>query len=382
MVYEILQISILILLFILIGIMIPFIMILLTNFYKYQTRINNLLVRITFCFGFGTFYDFLRVGFFIFSWYLYPFADKLAYCVKFFLYMIGLYYEAQLMSILMKNAGQEFKYEKRRNMIHLALISTFFIICLLTIQQSPVSPSGLFTYATTVILFWPFTILFLIVFIDLGLMASKVVMNTKEREIKKRVTITFLFFGLLTGIGYFNLRNFIFITYDYPYLLFYTIFIIALMGSLLISFLKFPELLEALNLYFNISSFYLIKENGEFIFNYDFIKEGLVEEISSSRKEMLGGFIYAISRGVGLSLKIDAKVNLLDFGDLKLVIEQGNLVYGVLLINEFSPILEERLKKIVREFENKFIGDLNNWNGKLADEKMDKIKELVFKLLR
>lgn len=382
MVYETLQISILILIFVIIGVTIPYIVILLKNFYKYQTRINNLLVRITFCFGFGSFYDFLRVSFFIFSWYLYPFADKLAYCVKFFLYMVALYYEARLMSILMKNARIEIKHEKIRKVVHLVFIATFFIICLLTIQQSSVSPSGLFTYATSDRLFWPLTVLFVIVFVFLGAMALKVFKNAKEGEIKKRVGITLMFFGLLTSIGYVNIRNFIYIPWDYPYILFYSIFIIALLGSLVISFLKFPELLEVLNLYFNVSSLYLIKENGEFIFSHDLIEEGLLEEIASSRKEMLGGFIYAISRGVGLALKIDAKVNLLDFGDFKLVIEQGNFVYGVLLINEYSPILEERLIKIIYQFESKFKDDIINWNGKLSDEKKENIKKLIYKLLR
>ena len=365
-----------------IGLTISYTVILLKNFYRYQTRINNLLIRITFCFGFGSFYDFLRVNFFIFSWYLYPFADKLAYCVKFFLYMVALYYEARLMSILMKNARQEIKHEKIRKAIHLVFIATFFIICLLTIQQSAVSPSGLFTYATTVRLFWPLTFLFVIVFTFLGAMALRVFKNTKEREIKKRVGITLVFFGLLTSIGYINIRNFVYIPWDYPYILFYAIFVIIILGSLVISFLKFPELLEVLNLYFNVSSLYIIKENGEFIFSHDLIEEELLEEIASSRKEMLGGFIYAISRGVGLALKIDAKVNLLDFGDFKLVIEQGNLVYGVLLINEYSPILEERLIKIIKEFESKFKDDIVNWNGKLSDDKKRAIKTMLYKLLR
>jgi len=296
--------------------------------------------------------------------------------------MVALYYEARLMSILMKNARIEIKHEKIRKVVHLVFIATFFIICLLTIQQSSVSPSGLFTYATSDRLFWPLTVLFVIVFVFLGAMALKVFKNAKEGEIKKRVGITLMFFGLLTSIGYVNIRNFIYIPWDYPYILFYSIFIIALLGSLVISFLKFPELLEVLNLYFNVSSLYLIKENGEFIFSHDLIEEGLLEEIASSRKEMLGGFIYAISRGVGLALKIDAKVNLLDFGDFKLVIEQGNFVYGVLLINEYSPILEERLIKIIYQFESKFKDDIINWNGKLSDEKKENIKKLIYKLLR
>ncbi len=379
--YEIFQFIILILIIMVIIIYIPFLYIIIKNYFVYQTRINSLLLRITFCFGFAYTYDFLRVGFFIFNWYLYPFADLTGYCVKYMLFLIGFYYEARLISILNKNSGNEMKFENIRKTIHLVFIGCFFAICLLTIKQTEVSPSGLYTFAPSVGLFLPMTIFFGIVSTILVFMAAKLVLNTKEKEVKKRVIITVLFFGFLTLINYLNIRNFILFPYDYPYILFFISYILILLGCLLFASLKFKGLLEVLNLYFNIDSLYVISEKGEFILSHDF-KEMDSEEVHTSRKEMLGGFIYAITRGVGLALKIDAKVNLLDFGDLKLVIEQGKYTYVVLLINEYSPIFEEKIIKIVNEIENSFESDLKTINKEISEQKKEEILKLIYNLLR
>ncbi|NHI94647.1 MAG: hypothetical protein EAX96_19300 [Candidatus Lokiarchaeota archaeon] len=379
--YEIIHLIIFILIGVMVGIYFPTITILIKNFYRFKTRINNYLLRISFCFGFGTFTNLFRILFFIYPMYLYPFADKLAYCVKLILYTIGLFYEVRLIEILYKNSGQKLQIEQFRKIIHTFFIASISIICLFTVEKSPISPSGLYTYTINAGLFWVLTSLILTVFFFIIIMARKVFINTKTIEIKKRLTIALTLFAFLTFEGYLNVRYFSWLPYGYPFIIFDVIFLIVLLGGILVAFVKFPDLLEVLNIYFNVGSIYIIKENGEFIYSEDFLDKSS-EDVVYSRKELLGGFIFAISRGVGLALKTDAKVSAIDFGNLKLIIEQGMHVYGVLIVKDYSPILEERLLKIINQFEKKFQKDLEKSTEKLSDNKKEEIKQLIDNLLR
>lgn len=84
--------------------------------------------------------------------------------------------------------------------------------------------------------------------------------------------------------------------------------------------------------------------------------------------DRLAGFISAI---VSFSEELlprmsDDWLKTIDRGSFKLIVERGDLVYGLLIAERETPEVRRRLKELVRTFERRFSSKIREWKGELG----------------
>ncbi len=165
----------------------------------------------------------------------------------------------------------------------------------------------------------------------------------------------------------------------------YILLMIALfVGIALIK--KYPNLLPQLGTSFAYQSLFIIRNNGQTLFQKEFAP--LVDEIKDRTiiNYLIGGFIYAISSGLKEVVKDNTSTHLqtMDFGKIKMVFYYGKEVFGVLFTQEANKVIYNRLKKSIEEFElnfNQFLKtnpSINLMEGaELSAENSDAKKKLI-----
>ncbi|NVM31488.1 MAG: hypothetical protein HWN65_21800 [Candidatus Helarchaeota archaeon] len=117
------------------------------------------------------------------------------------------------------------------------------------------------------------------------------------------------------------------------------------------------------------SLFLIFGDSGVCIFDHSFRAEEVLE------KQLIGGTISGITGLIQEVTRSKQKLQLMDQGETKILLEYGTYIIGVLITEENFYILRKKLKRLVEEFELKYEETLQNFTGSL--DEFGATKELV-----
>lgn len=109
--------------------------------------------------------------------------------------------------------------------------------------------------------------------------------------------------------------------------------------------------------------FVVMEKSGLCLHDSSFKSENMVE------RQLLGSSISGISELLQELTKSKYKLKFMDQGDVKIIIEYGNRVNGILITEANFNILRKKLKKLVEEFELKYEDLLVKFKGSLNEFK-------------
>ena len=350
---------------------------------QFPSKINKNVIKVSICFGFGISYDLLRLIPLIFSIPIDPFVDQFAFCVKFFLFLLGIYYEFQIQFIFLKNAGYKIKHEELIRALFITFILTFSTLSIPFSFRSTPDLIGIYRYELNAIVFLIMLIFLIPVMIYVAYQTKSLIDKVKDKTTSNKFIIAIILFVTIAIERFITIRPSLIFNFNY----FNTIVDLSILMGIAIAatmtFIKYSDIMEATNEYFNINSIFIIKNNGDLLYSYELLEDN-PEDTYSPRKLLLGGFIYAISQGVEEALKVDKKIAsiILGKGTYNLIIKYGKYTIGVLFIKETSLIFENKLMRFINNFEILHKQELENWRGKIADIREDDLKIFIKDLFR
>ena len=119
---------------------------------------------------------------------------------------------------------------------------------------------------------------------------------------------------------------------------------------------------------------YLIYTDGRGVYDYPFIKEILQDP------GLISGMFTAITSFIKETTKSTQLLKTIDHGDITILIEYGEFVFGALFVKGSSAEVRSQLKSFVKKFEAKHLDVLPDWSGRLAPFGEDNLLvEEVFK---
>ncbi len=119
---------------------------------------------------------------------------------------------------------------------------------------------------------------------------------------------------------------------------------------------------------------YIIYSDGRDVFNHPFVKEGLVDPA------LISGMFTAITSFIKETTKSTQLLKTIDHGDITILIEYGQYIFGALFIKGTSAEVRAQLKTFVSRFESIHSDVLSDWNGLLTPFREDKLLiEEIFK---
>ena len=120
---------------------------------------------------------------------------------------------------------------------------------------------------------------------------------------------------------------------------------------------------------------YIIYDDGRGIFDYNFSKE------YDHDPGIVSGMFSAITSFIKETTKSQELLKTIDHGDITILIEYGNRIFGALFIKgKQTAEVRSSLKELVTTFEAKYAEVLADWSGALIYFKEDnKLVENIFK---
>ncbi len=122
---------------------------------------------------------------------------------------------------------------------------------------------------------------------------------------------------------------------------------------------------------------YIIYGDGRGVFNYAFRSENLQDP------GLVSGMFSAITSFIKEMTKSTETLKKIDHGDITILLEYGNKIFGALFIKGTqSSEVRASLKEFVKKFEDKYKNILKNWTGALQhfiDEENTQLVENIFK---
>jgi hypothetical protein len=121
---------------------------------------------------------------------------------------------------------------------------------------------------------------------------------------------------------------------------------------------------------------YIIYDDGRGVFNYAFRSDEIQDP------GLVSGMFSAITSFVKEMTKSTEALKKIDHGDITILLEYGNKIFGALFIKGTeSSEVRAPLKEFVQKFEDKYKNILRDWTGALAhfkDEENNKLVENIF----
>lgn len=380
MVVEILKIAIIVLFGAIILLLTPIGYALGKDRIFYRTQINHYILRIMICFGIGIFIDFLRTAFFIFSLPIYPFADQVGFCSKFILFFLAIYYQTRLVATFVKQSGHKIPYENLQRMFYISGIAIISFLCVVTSFPLPADYLGVFTYSINPIL-W-ITIMFLMVphFAFIFFECTIIIRGLTHRKIKTPIIIAMFLFACLFFERFLSLTPSYLIPYNYLTIFLDLLVLLSVDTAMVLLLLKMPDIYEAITASFNFMALYLMKDNGDFILNYQ-VQDHSSQSDLQKRNLLLGGMVCALSKGSEYATEgLKSKIRSVNLGNNKLFITHGSRTFGVLYLKDHSPLLERKLTMLIEKFEALHKKELTDWKGNLADIDIDGTLKMIHKI--
>ena len=377
------QVVILVLLILIIGMFAPPGFMIVKNYLEFPSRINNYVIKVCICFGFGIIYDLLRLIPLIFFIPIDPFVDQFAFCAKMFLFLLGIYFEFQILFIFLKNAGHQIKHEEIVRALFLTFALVFGTLCIPFSFRSSPDLIGIYGYQLNATVFLIMFLILIPVMFYAIIQSKSLIEKVKDKKTNNKFILAVILFAGITLEGLNTLRPSIILNFYYLNIIFDLSILLGIIIAGTIAIIKYPDLMDATNEYFNINSIYIIKNNGDLLYSYELLEDN-PEDAYSPRKLLLGGFIFAISQGVEEALKVDKRISSINLGKgtHNLIIKYGKYTIGVLFIKEASPLFEDKLMKFINNFEILHKHELENWRGKIADIREEDLKIFIKDLFR
>ncbi len=122
---------------------------------------------------------------------------------------------------------------------------------------------------------------------------------------------------------------------------------------------------------------YIIYDDGRGVFNYAFRSDNIQDP------GLVSGMFSAITSFIKEMTKSAEALKKIDHGDITILIEYGNKIFGALFIKGVqSSEIRAPLKEFVQKFEERYKDILKDWSGALShfkDEDNNKLVEEIFK---
>jgi hypothetical protein len=122
---------------------------------------------------------------------------------------------------------------------------------------------------------------------------------------------------------------------------------------------------------------YIIYDDGRGVFNYAFRSDDIQDP------GLVSGMFSAITSFIKEMTKSAEALKKIDHGDITILIEYGNKIFGALFIKGVqSSEIRAPLKEFVQKFEDRYKDILKDWSGALShfkDEDNNKLVEEIFK---
>ncbi len=348
---------------------------------KEQNFIVQLVLLILVSTGYSILYETIRL--FAFLGFI-PYEgtfDIIGYYFVIFLTLFSFSLLFKLLLILAKQKGQEIKYgEVIRNVYLIIIIGLFGVNALTYIESSPVE-FGYFEFETHPILFYIILIIYLPYLTFMFKTFRGLFKEVNNKRIKRQfVAVRTIFVVILIerlvdlGGSYLFPVTFLRIFIEYSFL-----FLILIVAVFFI--LSERDFFENLSSYFCVKSIFFIRKTGQMLFGYQFHEHE--SQISFSSDELLiGGFIYAISNGLKMSLNIEGEIDEIEIGETTLIIEHGKETFAIFFVSEHTNKLHEKIKTFIKEFETNFKDELENWTGDISQFHSEKTQALIFDIFK
>ncbi len=127
---------------------------------------------------------------------------------------------------------------------------------------------------------------------------------------------------------------------------------------------------------------YVIDKKGICLYAFSFEKNiDLDDALNLDDSIMIGGVFSSIDKLLSKMMHTNEDLKLIDYKNLKIMLERGAEVIGVLILNEESSFLQYKLKVFLNEFETFFKGAIENFIGNVTTFKLARgIVQHVFEL--
>ena len=347
---------------------------------KHRTQVNQLIIGAYFGLAFGLLWECYRILAFVFTGSVDVPFDQFAFAIKFALVLLAVYAIISLLSILSRHSGQEVKHQSFIKSFYFLAAIVFSTLNGFTYYPSELNEFGFYIYqvhpilAVIVLAFYiPGTIY--VLFIG-GLFIKKI----KKKSFYRRMIVLAAVFGSLLVERYLHVIFYpLFSTYI-GVIMDLVVMVIAAIGSFLL--FKNISILEEISVYFCVRSIYLIsKTGGQMIYGCD-LQEVDAEDPLAPDRLLLGGFIFAVTQGLGNSLRTTKEIEIIKFGDITLLFKYTAYLFGVVLVSETVPLVHKKLGILVEKVEDHYKDALENWTGNLSQFKSEEINQWVIEIFR
>ena len=158
-------------------------------------------------------------------------------------------------------------------------------------------------------------------------------------------------------------------------------FIFGLMIYGFVFLLREPDFFDNVSCHFCVKSVYILKNEGEMLCGYNFHEEE-TEILLTGDQLLLGDFIYAISSGLKMALKLEESVDEVEIGDNSLVIKHGEKVFAILIISEHNEKIYDRINNFIEAFEYLHKDELNKKKMDISRFHSENTQKLLFDIFK
>ena len=348
------------------------------HYMTHKIELNRLTLIILVCLGFGILYDCLRsIGFLVFGGFT-EIIDLTACFMKIFLLLVGLSAVIRLLIIENKQSGNEIKHESYIRLYYYVATGILTVLAGLTLIEVPVS--GLTFHVHQI----PFFVSFLIILCYVPAIIVIGLHYTSQREItnqklSRQSILLGVFMIIMASERILSFGNF-FVPFYTITLIFQFSVLTAISFGTFYLFSKYPDFWDELTAYFNVEALYLIKTNGNLIFQYNL--GGDKTRILSANNFLLGSLIHALTMGFKQTLIGVGKLDTIMIGEKKMVIEEGKHVIGMIFVTTDAKLMKTKLITFVQRFETRFESVFQNWDGSLSEFISEETSNLVNEIFR
>ena len=156
----------------------------------------------------------------------------------------------------------------------------------------------------------------------------------------------------------------------------------AIIGTVIVvySFSAFTTFSD-LNWKEKLNELYVINNSGIALYAFSFEKNTNLEFFEDTETILVGGVFSSIEKLLAHMMKTEENLQEIDYQNLKILMEKGEEVFGVLILNDQSSFLQYKLTVFLREFENFFKEEIENFRGDIVTFKIaKKLVQHVFEL--
>ncbi|MHA1269398.1 MAG: hypothetical protein ACTSPY_06375 [Candidatus Helarchaeota archaeon] len=160
--------------------------------------------------------------------------------------------------------------------------------------------------------------------------------------------------------------------------------LLILIGVSLISFffLGLPSLAEVEWLSeLKNAHLFIMHKSGICIYDYSFKEDVNTELKSEEKSQIIAGGLTGIMQILQNMVQSNENLEIIDYGNRKLLFEYGNHIIMVLLIDEKLKILQSKLQELITIIENEFSDYFKSWSGEILQFSiLDKMIKQIFKM--